>query len=381
MLPDRALGWARTVYFCYYAAWAALLPFLPLYYASLAFPASRIGLLNAIPPLATLVAAPLWAGLADATGRHRQVLLGALAGAGLAALALWWARSFGVLVALVVAYAICAAPIIPLVDSGVLALLGARRERYGRQRVWGAVGWGVSAPLVGWLAERGGLAWPFAAYVALVAATALAASRLPLHPGRAGGSYWHGARRLLTDRRASLFLAAVFLAGIGQAALNFYLFLTLEALGAARSTMGLALSVATLSELPVLLWAGGFVRRWGPRGVLMLSMGAYVVRALGISLATAPWQVLPLQLFHGLTFSAMWVAGVTLAADIAPPGLEATAQGLFSSTLMGVGGTVGALVNGLLFERLGGAGMFRANAALVGMGLALLVWGVLAERR
>ena len=76
-----------------------------------------------------------------------------------------------------------------------------------------------------------------------------------------------------------------------------------------------------------------------------------------------------IQLTHGLTFAAVWAAGVSYAGELAPPGLEATAQGLFNATLMGFGGIAGALIGGLLLERFGGAGMYAFGAAAAAVGM------------
>ena len=54
------------LYFLYYAAGAALLPFLPLYYRSLGFGGRRIGFLTSITPLISLIGSPLMSGIADA---------------------------------------------------------------------------------------------------------------------------------------------------------------------------------------------------------------------------------------------------------------------------------------------------------------------------
>jgi len=40
-------------------------------------------------------------------------------------------------------------------------------------------------------------------------------------------------------------------------------------------------------------------------------------------------MLLPLQLLNGITFAVFWAAGVELSKHHAPPGLQATAQGLF----------------------------------------------------
>jgi MFS transporter, PPP family, 3-phenylpropionic acid transporter len=68
----------------------------------------------------------------------------------------------------------------------------------------------------------------------------------------------------------------------------------------------------------------------------------------------------------------MWAAGVTFAGEIAPPGLGATAQSIFYSTVMGFGGMAGALAGGILFERSGGAGMFRVSGFVVLAGLLVM---------
>lgn len=92
----------------------------------------------------------------------------------------------------------------------------------------------------------------------------------------------------------------------------------------------------------------------------------------------SPTGLIAIQVIHGLASPALMVAGVNYAAENAPPGLEATAQGVFSGVLMGVGGILGNLLGGMLIERFGPAGMFGmiGTAMFVILGIFLL-----AERR
>ena len=373
---------AKAIYFLFYAAWAALVPFLPIFYKSLGYPAAQIGLLLSIPPLMTLVGAPFWGGVADASRQHRRVLLGVMGGAMLAAAALSQMSVFWMLALMVALYAFFNAPIIPIIDHSVLAMLaklaalapgGSKGSDYGKQRLWGAVGWGLSAPLAGWLAGRLGQTWPFVLYLVLMGAAILAAAHLPMRQEARTHSYWRGVRLLLADRRWFIFLAVILLCGVGGSVITNFLFLYLSELGASQATMGLALSVATLGEIPVLFYSGWMLKRWGSRGLLVIGMAAYVVRAMGLSLATEPWQVLALQALHGLTFSAVWVAGVSFAGEMAPAGLGATAQGLMSSMVFGFSGITGALVGGLIFQQFGGVTLFRGSALMVLGGLGLFL--------
>ena len=105
----------------------------------------------------------------------------------------------------------------------------------------------------------------------------------------------------------------------------------------------------------------------------MFSLLACGVQAFAYSLMRTPWLVLPIQLLHGPAFSAMWAAGVSYAAEIAPEGMGATAQGLFSGVAMGLRSALGAFIGGLLFEGLGAALMFRWGGVSAVLGLLLFV--------
>jgi MFS family permease len=68
-------------------------------------------------PLLTLVSAPLWGGLADATQRQRLLLILAIAGSSLAVWLLSLFTAFLWLIPVVAAYAFFVAPIMPLADG------------------------------------------------------------------------------------------------------------------------------------------------------------------------------------------------------------------------------------------------------------------------
>lgn len=363
----------KTVYFLFYAAWATLIPFLPLYYKRLGFTGGEIGILASIMPLVTLIGAPVWGGIADATRRHRAVLLGVMVGVMAAVAVLTQARTFWLLAALVAAYAFFNSPIIPLIDNAVMAMLGERRSAYGRLRLWGAVGWGITAPLAGWLAARFGPAAPFGVYLLLMAMTIFSTRGLEVERGEMAGRYWQDVGKLLRDRRWWFFLMVVFLGGVAASTVNNYLFLYMDELRAPETLMGLALSMATISEVPGLFFANRLVQRLGARGMLMMALFAYIARLLLYSISAQPWQVLATQLLHGLTFAAIWAAGVSYVHEIVPPGLGATGQGLFNATLMGVGGIVGAIAGGILLDAFGGATMYRIVALVLAAGAAVFL--------
>jgi PPP family 3-phenylpropionic acid transporter len=371
----------RAFYLLYFAGMAALLPFLTLYYEQIGLSGRQIGLLAGISPLLTLLSAPLWGGLADATQRHKFLLMAALGSSLVVVLVLSLATTFLALIPVVVAYAFLMAPIMPLVDNTVVAMLGDRKDEYGKQRLWGAVGWGVAAPIAGSLIDRTGLQWAFYGCAILMFGNLIISSRLPVRRGDVGGQFWRGLRLLLADRQWIIFLVTILVGGMSLAISISFLFLYLDDLGAGKTLMGLSLTVATISELPVWFFANRLLERWGTRRLLAFSLLACALQAFAYSLIETPWLVLPIQLLHGPAFSAMWAAGVSYVSEIAPEGTGATAQGLFSGVGMGLRAALGAFVGGLLYDGLGAVSMFRWGGVSALLGLSFFVVAGSGSRR
>lgn len=372
--PSPGLLIPKLAYFTYFAAMGALMPFLALYYDQIGLSGQQIGLISSLSPLVMTFAAPLWGGLADATQQHRRLLLLAVAGYMVAVALLSFSSTLLWLLPVVALYSFCSAPIIPLVDNTVLELLGERKAEYGRQRLWGAIGWGGSGALMGLIVQRYGLQWGFYVSLSLMVLLGLIANRLPVSHARIGGQYWHGLRRLLTNRAWMVLLFVLFVNGIGMSFTNNFLFLYLKRLGAGQALMGYALGVASLSELPAFFFADQLLRRWGARGLLIAALVAQVVRMFGYAFMPTPEFALLIALLHGLTFSAMWVAAISYANQHAPPGLGATVQGLLAAVSMSLAGIVGALIGGLLFDGIGPAAMFGWAAVAVLLGLLFFVF-------
>jgi MFS family permease len=365
------LVWSKAFYFCFYAAAAVLMPFLALYYESLGLSGRQIGFLAGISPLVSLVGAPLWGALADVSRRHKVIWTITITGAITMALVLSQTTIFLLLIPVVIVYALFASPIIPLADNAVMALLAKRKDQYGRQRIWGAIGWGIAAPLIGLLIETRGLHWSFWGYAGIMFVGLLIVQKIPFRQASVQVPFWRGARTLLSNRSWLLFLFLVFVGGAGQAVVHNFLFLYMNELGASKTMMGFALTVATISELPMFLFADRLLTRWSAKGLFVFGTMIYVFRALALSYINAPWMILITQLLHGMTFTSMWVAGVSYAAEIAPPGLGTTAQGLLSGVFMGIATATGAMVGGILFQDYGGSIMYRTMSIAVAISVLI----------
>jgi PPP family 3-phenylpropionic acid transporter len=342
--------WPFSFYFFYFAAVATLLPYLVLYYGELGLTGRQIGVLTALPPLITLVSAPLWTGVADSTHRHRLVLSVALLSSIIAILAVSTVSSFWALLLLVVLFAFAITPANPLADSATMTMLAEEQEMYGRVRLGGSFGWGIASFIAGIVIQRSGLHSSFSMFAFLMFITLLVGLKLVFPRAISKVSVQHGIRSLLGKPRWVLFLAMAFVGGIGLATVNTYLLYYMSELGSTKTLMGIGMVIATIAEIPVLFFSNRLIKRFRAYGLLVLGLAVTGLRLLLFSAVSMPVGIIVVQLLQGLTYPAIWVAGVTYANENAPAGMSATAQGLFGSVLMGFGAATGNFFGGLLID-------------------------------
>ena len=369
--------WPFSFYFLFFAAASALIPYLALYYKNIGLSGAEIGILTGLGPLISLISSPVWTGVADARQRHRLVMSLALGGVVLTALLIPMTQRFAILLPLIIVYSIVFAPIVAFADSATMTMLGEQRALYGRIRTGGTIGWGIAAPIAGWVIQQNGPKWAFWLFAAGMFATLWVSQKLRFGEVVVSEppSFQRGFRTLMSNRRWILFLMTMLIGGMGLATITTYLFSFMEQIGASQGLMGLSQTMATLAELPFLFFANHLLKRLQARGMLILGMGVMGARLLLYAAFPFSAAVLAIQLLHGLTFATLWVAGVSYAHEQAPAGLEATAQGLLGSTMMGLGGAVGNFLGGILLAALGGRQMYliMGLAVLAALGLFLLV--------
>jgi PPP family 3-phenylpropionic acid transporter len=363
----------KVFYFFWFVALGSFMPFITLHYRNIGLDLAQIGVLLSLAGILQ-IASPLWGLLADALRIRRVLLPIVIVGAILPAAVLGGVTGFWFIFALVVIMSLFAAPVAPLADSATLAALGNARERYGSQRVWGAVGWGLSTVTFGWMVQQMGLSVIFLVYPIAGALAALAALAMP-RAELVTVNVVQAGRRLLRDGRWARFLISAMLIGCSAALMHGFFSLYMEDLGAGGEQIGLAYTVASLSELPVMALSVFALRRWDARSLMMAAGFVYAIRMLLYWAAPTPEWALAIQLLHGLCFASLWTAGVVEAQRLAPPGLEATAQSLFGMAVFGVAVALANAVGGVIYRDYGYGALFAAAALVAALGAVGLASG------
>ncbi|HTP08469.1 MAG TPA: major facilitator superfamily domain-containing protein 6 [Anaerolineae bacterium] len=358
-------AWPFTLNFLLFVATAFVMPFLVLYYQNLGFTGTQIGLLAGLTPLVTLISAPFWTGLADKTQRHRLIMSIAILASVVVLVVFPWFSAFAPILILVLLYGAFNAPVSSFIDSATMFMLADRKELYGRVRLGGTLGYGIAAVVAGVFVQNNGLKYAFWGGAIAMFLALLVSQKLVFGEAKTSVSIQQGARTLLADRRWFLFLTLALTGGFALTAVNTYFFPYLKELGTTESMMGLALTIGTLSEIPVLFFGNRLLLRFKTNGLLLLALIVTGLRLILLAAAHTPEMILVLQLLNGLTFPAMWVAGVAYADQNAPAGMRSTAQGLFGATVFGLGLAVGGFIGGPILENWGGHALFLIFGVVV----------------
>ena len=297
--------WPFTFNFILYAGIATVAPFIVLYYQGLGFTGTQIGLLTGITPLINFFSATLWTGFADAKSWHRLLMSLALLGAVIVLFIFPLLSTFALVLPIAILFSIFWAPITPFADSATMFMLADEKEMYSRIRLGATLGFGLAAPVAGALVQNYGLRYAFWGCATLFLLGLIVSQKLSYGQLQTDSPARGRVRTLMSNPRWILFLIVAFAGGLAMAAYNNYLYPYMKELGANESTMGLALLVGMVSEIPVLFFGNRLIKRLKPYGLLMLSMVVTGLRMLLFATSGTPNLILAFQLLNGLTFPTM----------------------------------------------------------------------------
>jgi PPP family 3-phenylpropionic acid transporter len=350
----RGAARLRLFYFLYYAGVGTTLPFFAPYLQGLGFTGAEIGAAQMVGPLLSAPAGLAWAAFADRLGAATRALRLAALGALLPTLLLPFVHTPLSVAAVLLAQALSAGAVVPLVDGVSVEYLRAHDQSYARTRLFGSVGYIVFAQGVGLLlSARGDLPgdplvpWTMLACVAAYALTAQLAPEAPVASAHAHAS---DLRSLLADPRlrSLLLVSALHWADCAPYHLFYGVFVREHALPARLTGLGMAVGV--IAEVIVLWLAGTLERRFSIRSLLTLSFAATALRWLLLSRASSALAIVALQGLHGLTFGLFWATVVRALAEYVPPRLRVTGQALFAAVVFGAGNALGYQLAGWAYD-------------------------------
>ncbi|XP_054492028.2 major facilitator superfamily domain-containing protein 6 isoform X3 [Agelaius phoeniceus] len=307
---------------------------------------------------------------------------------------------------------------VTIVDTITLQYLGKHRDRYGLQRMWGSLGWGLAMLSVGIgidythtevAIEGQGCKAPeyknyrivFIVFGVLMTMALIVATQFRFHythfkqdenkrkeveisqvdrnasnessdntptsmSQSQSFSFWDLIKLLCSIQYGSVLFVAWFM-GFGYGFVFTFLYWHLEDLNGTTTLFGVCSVLSHVSELTAYFFSHKLIELVGHIRVLYIGLACNTARYIYISYLENAWTVLPMEVLQGVTHAAIWAACISYLSAAVPPELRTSAQGILQGLHLGLGRGCGAMVGGVLVNYFGPAATFR------GIGMACLV--------
>lgn len=359
-------------YFFYFAFVGAMAPYWALYLRSLEFNTFQIGILMAPLHVMRMFAPNIWGHIADRTGRRVAIVQFAAVVSLVSFIGVFLGSGFWWLLAVMSFISFFWSASLPLVEATTLSHLKERTDRYGNIRLWGSVGFILVVVGLGWLldhAEVRALLW---VVLGLLVGIVLFARFIP----EAEIATLETEHAPLGDVLRRPAVAALLAAAILMAAAHgpYYTFFTLYLVdaGYGKTVAGWLWALGVVCEVGVFLVMPRVLKRVAAETVVLVTLAAAALRFLLIAWWVDVMPVLLIaQFLHALTFAAYHAAAIGLVHRHFRGRNQARGQALYNSLAFGLGGTVGTLYAGAVWQQAGGAFTFSVAAACAGVAALL----------
>jgi len=270
-------------------------------------------------------------------------------------------------------------------DALCFNILEGKHGDYGVQRVFGSFGWGLTTVLAGYLVDiyskdlNGAKDYTPALFLmaGLLFLDLICAWRMRIIPTAKSADGGTQVLRLLKTPQIIVFVVWCLIVGILTSIiwqwLPWFLWDLADTLAETEScnkvdhTTWLTLLLSLVmgiqcfaGEVPMFFLSGWVLKKLGHINTMTMVLAAFGLRFLLYSFLTDPWMSLPIEVLNGITFGIFYATMASYAHIIAPPGMEATMQGVVGAAFEGAGVAIGSLVGGAVYKAKGGVFMFRA---------------------
>jgi PPP family 3-phenylpropionic acid transporter len=364
-------------YFAYFSYAGALVPYFALWLAAQGYDAKQIALVLAMPQVARIFAPAVWGWIADRTGWQRGIVIFSAFAVFAGFASLYAVRGVFAIASAMLALSVLASGSMPLVEAAALSATRAKPGSYGPVRLWGSIGYILTAFGAGAWLDHHDVATVLDLVVGLAAIVCIVAFGIPSREPHAGPSETSRIAPLLARADVLAFFGACMCNSVAHGALYAFLSIHLDAAGYSKAAIGALWMLGSAAEIVVFVFLPQLMRRYTLRWLLILSFACVALRFLLIGWAVDVVVLLVFAiLLHAATFGVFHAASLAAVHRIFSGRLEARGQALYSSLTYGVGGAAGTLIAGWTWESFGPGPTFTVSALVGVIGAILVAWKV-----
>jgi len=263
-------------------------------------------------------------------------------------------------------YAFFRSPIPSLTDANCLSIIAQQGGDYGRVRLWGSMGFVVSSMSIGLLMDQQPdyVDYSIKSLVGLFVLALATAFFISVRPPPQERAHLRDIWILFRNPKLRVLFLAAGVHWASTAPYHGFLSVHIQDLGWSTSIAGYGFALAGLTEVVMMGSARSWLKRFGARKILVISLAVSSLRWLLTAWVSHPLILVLIQGLHAFTFAAFYIASIEVLLEEIPETLRATGQGLFFSTAFGVGGGLGVLFTGMVYETYGGVNSFLFGAGL-----------------
>ncbi len=379
----------------FFAGIGLIMPFLSLQFKAVGYNGVQISLLNMLSALAVILTAPQYGLIFDRSKDKRLILLISLTIATVTLFLIPYLRAFG---AMLVIYTINRV----IVSSSITASEnlsyqvsadknGEEKAGFGSLRMWGSLGFALTALLGGMIFQNFGLLRNSRIFLGLMAATFVVLLLMPESIFRERRSTESGETALSTrgvikliakDQYLLLTVVALALTDPLFDGVRSFEPIFMEELGLPVSVIGLAATLSALLEVPMMLGADRLIERIGVQNLVIAILSFDLTRRLLVWIFPSGWVIFALNIMTAISFTLRLITTVHLINLRIPKQYTTTALTFVFNTLNGIMYILSNAISGVIYDAFGARQIYLVSATLcvIALGCALAARHISSEK-
>ena len=379
----------------FFAGIGLIMPFLSLQFKAVGYNGVQISLLNMLSALAVILTAPQYGLIFDRSKDKRLILLISLTIATETLFLIPYLRVFG---AMLVIYTINRV----IISSSITASEnlsyqvsadknGEEKAAFGSLRMWGSLGFALTALLGGKIFQDYGLLLNDQIFLGFMAAAFVVLLLMPesiFRERRTAETIetslsTRGVIKLIAkDRYLLLTVVALALTDPLFDGVRSFEPIFMEELGLPVSVIGLAATLSALLEVPMMLGADRLIERIGVQNLVIAILSFDLTRRLLVWIFPSGWVVFALNIMTAISFTLRLITTVHLINLRIPKQYTTTALTFVFNTLNGIMYILSNAISGVIYDAFGARQIYLVSATLcvIALGCALAARHISSEK-
>lgn len=294
----------------------------------------------------------------------KKILMIVLAGSLLTGTVLFETSGFWPILLLVILLYFFITPIGGLTDSLNYRIAEIRGFSFGSVRLFGSVGFGITALMVGYLIDVWGIGSLSYLFFGFGILAIISCFRLPDVPASQTPITLSNFRKIFGDRQLLWYLFIVLLLAIPSRMNDTFLGVYMKSLNGSTGLIGQSWFYATFSEALIFGLSVWWLQKGKELPLMAIAAFLYGIRFLLCAMSDSPQWLAILQLLHGLTFAVFYAAGVQYLNQVIPSEWRSTGQTVFQVVFFEISSVIGSIVGGWIIQGFSGFILYLIMAAI-----------------